>query len=171
MFFYGYDSKLGQYTTGINRINDRLGTIRSALDKNKKWFPWTFWYYDDVSFRDRQNEWLHLVYVQHPNWQRVYLAGKDADLTCEFRNTDPVGWLRCQSRYNYQGIPKQLASISEWGLGNRYDSGSHVDGPLGTINYSSDANCVDDVRIYRWPLSRREVHDLHNHERKNPNTE
>ena len=170
MFFYGYDSKLGHYTTGINRINDRLGTIRSVLDKNKKWFPWTFWYYDNVSFRDRQDQWLHLVYVQHPNWQRVYLEGKDADLGCDFSNSDYGNWANCKSRYNYQGIPKQLANISEWGLGNRYQSGSHDDGPLGTINYSSDAICVDDVRIYRWPLSRREVHDLHNYERSNPHT-
>ena len=167
MQLYVYDEDKGHYIFGLNRVNDRLGTIRTALDSENNEFPWTFWYYDPAGFRNRQNRWLHVVYVQHPNWQKVYIEDQDTDFIVECEVADYDCWASSQMRYTYQGVPKGLNHTMEWGLGNRYKTDN--DSPLGVIHYSSYIQGADDVRIYRWPMSAKEVYQLHRYERtENP---
>lgn len=146
--FYANDAS-NRELFGMQRFKGALGQIRYTHNASSQLQSWFFWLYDRVAFARQANVWYHVVFVQHPNWQRMYVAAKDKEINCECEETDIACWEACRCAYNYQGI-QNLSAATKFGIGN--DQGKAI------------AN-IDDFRVYHWPLSPAEVRLLHESQR------
>lgn len=139
---------------GMQRFKGALGQIRYTHNAQSALQSWFFWFYDRVTFARQANKWYHVIYVQHPNWQRMYVAKKEDALNCFCEETDINCWEHCRCAYNYQGI-QDLSDATIFGFGN---------------NQGKAITNLDDVRVYHWPLSPDEAGYLHDAESTDPLT-
>ena len=131
---------------GLQRVKDRLGNY-TYINGNDIKYPWYNWYYDPVGFRNTSG-WFHIIYVQHKNWTKTYLAkaGERAKFDCAV--TDWDCWRTAQIHYDYNSF-QSIDDITQWGLGS-FDS-THISHTV-----------IDDLSIYRWPMDAEQVAALHN---------
>jgi hypothetical protein len=139
---------------GMQRFKGALGQIRYTQNAQNQLQSWFFWLYDRVAFARQGDKWYHVIYVQHPNWQRMYVAKKEDPLNCFCEETDINCWEHCRCAYNYQGI-QDLSDATNFGFGNNQGQ------PIANL---------DDVSVYHWPLSPDEVGYLHDAESTDPLT-
>lgn len=137
---------------GMQRFKGALGQIRYTQNAQNQLQSWFFWLYDRIAFARQADKWYHVIYVQHPNWQKIYVAKKDDAIDCLCEETDINCWEHCRCAYNYQGI-QDLSNATIFGFGN---------------NQGKAIANLDDVRVYHWPLSPQEVKVLHEVESTSP---
>lgn len=141
--FYGKDIA-GVTRAGMQRVKDRLGVLRYTYDRLNTLKPFYLWWYDPASVRNR-TDWVHVIMVQHENWQRTYVASKEQSLDCDCAKDDTDCLRACPCYYTYQGT-QDLSMVTRWGIGD----------PVGTPE-----KFMDDFRVYTYPMSAFEARALH----------
>lgn len=106
--------------------------------------PWQMWLWDPVSFQNVKG-WNHVIFCQKENATQVYIYKANGELgaTLNYFNSQPFS----------------ASDGLTFGFGKPENSS-------GT-SVTKACKTIDDVRVFSWPLSEKEVNILHKHDSQN----